>query len=321
MPLLQYGLRRVIIAIPLLLGVSVLTFLLVHAAPGDPAYYLAGDGGTPEYYALIRQKFGLDRPLPDQLARYLGTMIRGDFGRSLHQGQPVLTLIVNRLPATLLLVGSAFAVSAVAGVGAGIWAAPRANGVGDRVLLAATAVGSALPVFWTGLLLALLFSLRLGWLPVQGMSAPRGGLSGWAHAADVLHHLVLPATALAIQPLASFSRLTRIKLLEALQEPYVLTARAKGLPVMRVLLQAARNAMLPVITVVGGHASTLVTGAVLTETVFAWPGLGRLALDATLTRDYPVVMGLVVIASMGTVTVNLLTDLVYVAIDPRITYG
>jgi peptide/nickel transport system permease protein len=320
MSLLFYGLRRVIIAMPLLLGVTVLTFLLVHAAPGDPAYYLAGDGGTPAYYALIRQKFGLDRPLPDQLARYLETMIRGDFGRSLHQGQPVLTLILGRLPATLLLVGTAFGVSAVTGVILGIWAAPRANGVGDRILLAATAIGSAVPVFWTGLLLALVFSLTLGWLPVQGMSSPRGGLPGWTHTTDVLRHLVLPATALAIQPLAAFSRLMRVKMLEALREPYVLTARAKGLPGFRVLLQAARNAMLPVVTVLGGHAGALVTGAVLTETVFAWPGLGRLALDATLTRDYPVVMGLVLIASMGTVTINLLTDLVYVAVDPRITY-
>ncbi len=321
MSLLGYSARRMLVAVPVLLGVAVLTFLLVHLAPGDPAYFLAGDGGTPQYYAMIRQKFGLDRPLPEQLARYLWSVLRGDFGRSLHQGQPVLTLILGRLPATLLLVGSAFVVSSVAGVLVGAWAAPRANGLADRALLGTTAVGAALPVFWTGLLLALFFSLRLGWFPVQGLTSPHRGPAGWERAVDLVHHLVLPVTALAIQPLAAVSRLMRVKMLEVLAEPYILTARAKGLPRVRVMVQAARNAVLPVVTVIGGHASALVTGAVLTETVFAWPGVGRLALDATLTRDYPVVMGVVVIASVGTVAINLMIDLLYAAIDPRITYA
>jgi ABC-type dipeptide/oligopeptide/nickel transport system permease component len=321
MSLLAYSVRRALVAIPMLLGVITLTFVLVHLAPGDPAYYLAGDGGTPAYYALIRQKFGLDRALPEQLARYLWTAAQGDLGRSLQQGQPVVALIMNRLPATLLLVGTALLASSTIGVLMGAWAAPRASGFADRALLGITALGSALPVFWTGLLLALLFSLWLGWFPVQGMLSPRGSPAGWARAADMLRHLVLPATALAVQPLAVFSRLMRVKMLEALAEPYILTARAKGLCNSRIMLQAARNAVLPVVTVIGGHAGALVTGAVLTETVFAWPGLGRLALDATLSRDYPVVMGVVVIASVGTAGVNLLTDLVYAAIDPRITYA
>jgi peptide/nickel transport system permease protein len=321
MPLLAYGARRLLIAVPMVCGVAVLTFVLVHIAPGDPAYYLAGGGGTPAYYALIRHKFGLDRPIAEQLARYLWTVIRGDFGRSLQQGQPVLALILNRAPATLLLVGSAFVVSSLIGVAMGAWAAPRANGVADRALLATTALAAALPVFWTGLLLVLLFSLWLGWFPVQGMTSARGSPAGWARAADVLRHLVLPMTALAVQPLAAVSRLMRVKMLETLAEPFILTAHAKGLHPARVLMQAARNAMLPVVTVIGAHAGALVTGAVLTETVFAWPGLGRLALDATLTRDYPVIMGVVVIASVGTVAVNLLTDLVYAGIDPRITYA
>jgi len=321
MPLLAYSVRRVLVAIPMLFAVVVLTFVLVHIAPGDPAYYLAGDGGTPAYYALIREKFGLDRPIPEQLARYLWTIVRGDFGRSLQQGQPVLALILNRAPATLLLVGSAFIVSSIVGVAVGAWVAPRANGLADRALLGATALASALPVFWTSLLLALVFSLWLGWFPVQGMTSARGAPAGWARTADVLHHLALPMTALAVQPLAALSRLMRVKMLETLAEPFIVTAYAKGLPPARVLMQAARNAALPVVTVIGAHAATLVTGAVLTETVFAWPGLGRLALDATLTRDYPVVMGVVVIASVGTVTMNLLTDLVYAGIDPRITYA
>lgn len=321
MSLLAYGARRIVVGVPMLVGVVVLAFVLVHLAPGNPAYYLAGDGGTAAYYALIRQKFGLDRPILEQLARYLWFVMRGDFGRSLHQGQPVLALIIDRVPATLLLVGSALVVSALAGVFMGMWAASRANRFLDRALLGATALGSSLPVFWTGLLLALWFSLRLGWFPVQGMFSPRGSPTDWGRAVDVLRHLVLPVTALAVQPLAAFSRLMRVKMLEALAEPYTTTARAKGLPAARVMLQAGRNALLPVVTVIGAHAGTLVTGAVLTETVFAWPGLGRLALDATLTRDYPVVLGVVLITSAGTLLINLVTDVVYAAIDPRITYA
>jgi peptide/nickel transport system permease protein len=321
MSLLAYGARRLLVQIPMLAGIVALAFVLVHLAPGDPTYYLAGDGGTPAYYALIREKFGLDRPILEQLARYLWFVIRGDFGRSLQQGQPVLALIIDRVPATLLLVGSAFVVSTMAGLVMGVWAASRANRFVDRALLGATALGSALPVFWTGLLLALWFSLDLRWFPVQGMFSSRGSPAGWGRAVDILHHIVLPMTALAVQPLAAFSRLMRVKILEALAEPYTQTARAKGLTPTRVMLQAARNALLPVVTVIGAHAGTLVTGAVLTETVFAWPGLGRLALDATLTRDYPVVLGIVVITSVGVMAVNLITDVVYAAIDPRITYA
>ncbi len=302
----------------MLLAVAALTFLLVHLAPGDPAFLFAGEGGTPEHYALIRQKLGLDRPLPEQLLRYLWRAARGDLGQSLHQRQPVLRLILQRVPATLLLAGTAFVLSSIVGILLGVWAASRAHGVLDRALLTFTAVGSAVPVFWSGLLMVVFFSLWLGWFPAQGMTSPRGPAAGWM---DVLHHLVLPVVALGLQPLASLSRIMRVKVLEALSEPFVLTARAKGLPRTRVLVHAARNALLPVITVIGGSASVLLTGAVLTETVFAWPGLGRLALDATLTRDYPVILGTVLVASVGTVAVNLLTDLLYAAVDPRITYA
>jgi len=321
MSLLAFSVRRILAAIPMLLAVATLTFFLIRLAPGDPAYLLAGEGGTPEYYAQIRQKFGLDRPVPEQLMRYLWSVARGDLGRSLQQGQPVLTLIMQRLPATLLLAGSAFLLSASVGVLLGVWAASQAHTIADRALLGATALGSALPVFWMGLLLALLFSLRLQWFPVQGMTSARPPASGWGATMDVLAHLVLPVMALSAQPLASFSRLTRVKVLEALTEPYIRTAQAKGLSGSRVMLHAARNALLPVITVIGGYANVLVTGAVLTETVFAWPGLGRLALDATLTRDYPMIMGLVIVASIGTVGTNLITDLLYASVDPRITYG
>lgn len=321
MPLLRYALRRGLAAVPMLLAVAALTFLLIRLAPGDPVHLLAGEGGTPEYYAQIRQKFGLDRPLPEQLVRYLWSLAQGDFGRSLQQGQPVLALMLQRLPATLLLAGSAFVLATVVGVPLGVWAASRAHGPIDRALLGAASLGSALPVFWTGLLLALLFSLRLGWLPVQGMTSPRPAGSTWFATTDVLAHLVLPLVVLAVQPLASFSRVMRVKMLEILAEPYVRTARAKGLSASRVMVHAARNALLPVITVVGGYANVMVTGAVLTETVFAWPGLGRLALDAALARDYPLITGMVVAASVGTVTVNLLTDVLYAAVDPRVTYG
>ena len=318
MPLVQYAVRRLLVAFPMVVAVAALTFLAARLAPGDPVLLFAGEGGTPEHYALVRQRLGLDRPLPEQLARYLLLLGRGDFGRSIHQGHAVLALIVERLPATLLLAGTAFVTSSVAGIALGVWAASRAHGWIDRTLLAVTAVGASLPVFWTGLLLVITFSLWLGWFPAQGMTSARTPSTRWI---DVLHHLVLPVLALGVQPLASVSRVMRVKVLESLAEPYVRTARAKGLAAGRVMWHAARTALLPVITVLGGSASVLITGAVLTETVFAWPGLGRLALDATLTRDYPVIMGTVIVASVGTVLLNLATDVAYALVDPRITYA
>ncbi|MCL6554501.1 MAG: ABC transporter permease [Firmicutes bacterium] len=317
----RYVIRRLAAAVTLLAVVATLTFALVHLAPGDPVYLFAGDGGTPEYYAEVRRVLGLDRPLPVQLAHYLARVARGDLGRSLHQGQPVAALIGHRALATVLLAGTAFVVAAVTGVALGTWAATRAYGWGDRILLVATSVGAALPVFWTALLLALVFSLHLDWLPVQGMRSARPPASAWAAAVDVASHLVLPVVALSLQPCAAFSRVMRAKMLEALAEPYVRTARAKGLAARGVLFHAARNALLPVVTVIGGYATVLVTGAVLTETVFAWPGLGRLALDATLARDYPVILGTVLVASVGTIVINLVTDLLYAVVDPRITYA
>lgn len=317
MPLLRFGARRAFAAAPMVLGVAALAFLLVHLAPGDPVHILVGEGGTPEHYIEIRRQLGLDRPLPQQLLRYLWQVARGDLGRSIHQQQPVLALILQRLPATLLLAGSALLLSSVAGVLLGAWAAAHAHSRLDRVLLAATSLGAATPVFWGGLLLVLCFSLWLGWFPAQGMTSPRPQVALWL---DLLHHLALPVVALGLQPMASVSRMMRLKMLEALHEPYALTARAKGLAPARVLHHSGRNALLPVITVIGGSASMLVTGAVLTETVFAWPGLGRLALDATLTRDYPIIMGAVIVTSAGTVILNLLTDIAYAVTDPRITY-
>ena len=321
MPLLRFAGRRMATALPMLAAVAVLTFVLVRLAPGDPVYVLAGEGGTPAYYALVRQRLGLDRPFPEQLARYLVTLARGDLGWSLHQQRPVGELIVERLPATLLLAGMAFLVATAAGLVLGVWAAVRAGSAVDRLLLVAATVGSSLPVFWTGLLLVLVFAWHLHWMPVQGMTAAPAPATAAARVLDVVHHLVLPACALALQPLASVSRLMRLKILEALAEPYIVTARAKGLPRGRVLAHAVRNALLPVLTVLGGYAQMLVTGAVLTETVFAWPGLGWLALDATLTRDYPVILGLVLTGAAGTVALNWLTDVLYGVVDPRITYG
>lgn len=316
----RYAARRILAAIPMLLAVVVLTFLLLRLAPGDPAYLLGGEGGSPAYYAMIRQKFGLDRPLFEQLVRYLAHVARGDLGRSLQQGRPVLDLIWERVPATLLLAGTAFVTATVAGVLLGIMSAFRPDGLLDRLILLGTGVGSVLPAFWTGLLFVLLFSIALGWFPVHGMTSPRPP-AGWGAYRDVLHHLVLPVATLSVQPLSSFSRLMRVKMLEALREMYVMTARAKGLPESRVLVHAARNALLPVVTVVGGYANTLMAGAVLTEIVFAWPGLGRLALDATLSRDYPLILGITLVGSLGTVAMNLATDLAYAALDPRVTYG
>jgi peptide/nickel transport system permease protein len=318
MALLAFAARRALAAAPMVLAVAMLTFALVHLAPGDPVHILAGEGGTPEHYAQVRRQLGLDRPFAEQLARYLWQVSRGDLGRSIHQQQPVLALILQRVPPTLLLAGTALVLSSIGGIALGAWAASRAHSPVDRALLAITSLTAATPVFWTGLLLVVALSLWLGWFPSQGMTSPRATGAAWL---DVLHHLVLPVVALSLQPLASLSRLMRLKMLEVLHEPHTRTARAKGLPRRRVLHHAGRCALLPVITVIGGSASVLITGAVLTETVFAWPGLGRLALDATLARDYPVIMGTVLVAAVGTVVLNLLTDVAYAVADPRITYG
>jgi peptide/nickel transport system permease protein len=318
----RYVARRLLQAVPLIALLLVVNFVLIHAAPGDPIAYLAGQAGDPAYFAEMRARFGLDRPIQEQLGIYLLNVLRGDLGYSFAYSQPVLQVVLSRLPATLLLMLSALTLATGLGLWLGLVAARRPDSALDYAVTGLTLVGYSVPAFFLGQVLIIVFSGGLGLFPVQGMTTPRGGHTGLAYLLDVLHHLILPTVTLGLLQLALVARLTRTSLLEILGEDYVRTARAKGLGPRGVLHgHALRNALLPVVTVIGGHVGTLVTGAVLTEIVFAWPGLGRLLFDATLSRDYPLLMAIFLLLSITVTLANLLTDLVYSSIDPRVRYA
>jgi peptide/nickel transport system permease protein len=320
--MISYLFRR-LIQVPLLwLGIVVFTFFLIRAAPGDPIVYLAGEYGNQAYYDEMRAKYGLDRPLPEQLGRYLRAVAAGDFGYSFKYGQPVLALILSRAPATLLLTGTAFCLSLLAGMALGVVAAWRPYSLSDFSINVAALTGYSLPVFWLAQLAIIYLALHLGWFPVQGMSSARVKLAGWPLALDIGRHLALPAMVLATQQVALITRLTRAAMIENLVQPYVLAARARGMGTWAVLLRhSLRNALLPVVTIVGGRIGFLLAGAVLTETVFAWPGLGRLLLDAALARDYPLLMGLFMLISAAVIGANLATDITYTLLDPRVDFS
>lgn len=317
----RYLARRLAQVVPTCAAILLLGFLLIHLAPGDPVLALAGESGNAEYYASMRKRFGLDRPLPVQLAVYAGNVVRGDFGISYTRGRPALDVIIERLPSTLLLSTTALVLAIVAGIALAVIAARRPNGpldVGTSVL----ALGLyAAPVFWVGQLAVLLFAVRLGWFPVQGMrSAERAG-GGWRDVVDVVNHLALPAFVLASQEVGAIARLARSGLLDELGRDHVRTARAKGVPERTVLLKhALRRALLPVVTVVGGRVGYLVSAALVVEVIFAWPGVAQLLVSSIQSRDIPIVLGVFFLVSLVVVVANLLTDLAYVWLDPRIRY-
>ena len=314
-----YLLRRLAQAAPLVLAILILTFVLIHLAPGDPIYALAGQSGDAAYYASMRARFGLDRPLGEQLLIYLWNAAHGDFGYSYTHSQPVLQVIGERVPATLVLMLSAFILSALLGVGLGVVAVRNYQRAPDHAITVGSLIGAALPAFWLGQVLVIVFAGGLGWFPVQGMTTARSTATGLDYLLDVLRHLVLPVATLTILQLTLITRLTRSGLLEGMAEEYVRTARAKGIPEPRVIAQhVLPNALLPVVTLLGSHFGTLLTGAVLTEIIFAWPGLGRLLYDATLARDYPLLMGVFLVAAVSVILANLLTDLTYGLLDPRV---
>jgi peptide/nickel transport system permease protein len=297
-------------------------FFLIHLAPGDPIYLLAGDGGDEAYFAAMREKYGLDRPLPVQLGLYLLGIAQGEFGYSFAYARPVFDVIFARLPPTLLLMGASIVLSTVVGIWLGLVSVRKPGSGLDRSIVLATLLGYGMPAFWLGQLLILLFAVRLGWFPVQGMMNARADYEGLARLGDVLLHLALPVATLSVLHLALVTRLTRTGLREELSKDYVRTARAKGLPTPQVTNRhARRNALLPVVTVVGADIGTLFTGAVLTEIVFAWPGLGRLLYDATLNRDYPLLMGIFLLVGTSVILMNIVTDLAYSALDPRVRYA
>ena len=316
-----YLARRLIQAVPLILVIILINFFLIHAAPGDPVDVLVGSmEATEEYIAQLRAEFGLDQPLVVQFGRYLAKMLQFDLGYSLRFREPVLDLILSRLPATLLLMGTALVVSSLLGILLGAVAARRPYSLTDHGATFVALAGYSMPVFWLGQLLLLLFSLQLNWFPSQGMYSLRAPREGWGRALDVAHHLALPALTYSVYHLALIYRLTRVKMQETLALDYVTTARAKGVSEGRVVyVHALRNAVLPVVTVIGLNFGFMLAGSVLTETVFAWPGMGRLLYEAIGARDYPVLMGLFTCLSLMVIGANVVTDLIYALIDPRVT--
>ena len=314
----RYALRRLAQIVPAVAAIVVVAFVLIHVAPGDPVLALAGQSADAAYYEFIRAKFGLDRPLAEQLIVYASHVLRGDFGQSYVHGRPVLSVVAERVPATLLLMATALGVSTVLGVLVGVATARRAGGTADLALRTAAVLGFAIPSFWLAQLAALTLALGTGLFPVQGLTDARRMWTGWRYAADVLHHLALPALVLAAGELALTTRLVRTGVLQALATDYVRAARARGLPERAVIRHALRNALLPVVTVIGGRVGMFFTGAALVEAVFAWPGLGQLMLSAIQTRDTPVVLALFVLVSLAVIVANAFTDLVYLWLDPRI---
>ena len=318
---LRYAASRLLQVPPAVAGIVLIGFLLIHLAPGDPIVALAGESGDAEYYAFMRAKFGLDRPLPAQLATYAGNVVRGDLGTSYVHGRPAADVITERLGATLLLALPALFLSTAAGVVLGTLAAARAGRAFDLAVTTVSLTVYAAPTFWLGQLALLSLALRLELFPVQGLTTAGSNAVGIAHLADVARHLVLPVLVLASTELVAVARLTRVGVIEELSSDHIRMARAKGLSRSRVLrTHALRRPLLPVVTVIGARAGHLLAGAVIIEVIFGLPGLGRLLISSIQARDSPIVLGIFLIVAVGVVVTNLLTDLVYGWLDPRIAY-
>jgi peptide/nickel transport system permease protein len=315
-------LNRLALAGGLVLAVLAVNFILIHTAPGDPALVIAGEMGGADQatIATIRKTYGLDRSLSEQFFTYIGKSVQGDLGISYRFNRPVSELILDRLGPTVLLAATALLSAITCGTLLGVWASRRPHGIGSGLITMLSLVGYSMPVFWTGILLVILFGKFLPIMPIAGMRDVRQfGGGPIASAIDVAHHLVLPALTLGIIYLAQYSRLARASMLEVLGSDYVRTARAKGLSDRVVTYKhALRNALMPIVTIAGLQFGNLISGAVLVEAVFSWPGMGTLALDAILGRDYPTMLGVLTFSSMLVIVANLITDLSYRWIDPRL---
>ncbi len=313
--------RRLLQAVPTVLVIIVINFLVLHLTPGDVVDVLAGEAGaaTPEYVAMLRQRFGLDRPILTQLGSYVWGVLHLDLGFSFRHNMTVAQLTLERLPATLLLMGTSIGLAVVLGLVLGVSAARYVNRPADGAIAILALLSYATPAFWIGLMFIVLFSVKLGWLPTGGMMSIGANHKGLAHALDVAHHLVLPAVSLALFYAAIYTRLMRASMLEVAGQDYVRTARAKGIAESAVTYRhVLRNALLPLVTVVGVQVGSLLGGSVLVETVFGWPGLGRLAFEAVQTRDYNLLLGILFMSSLLVIAVNLVVDLLYAVLDPRI---
>ncbi len=315
-------LRRLLQIVPTVIGIVLVGFLLIHLAPGDPVLALAGEHGDAEYYEFMRQRFGLDEPLPEQLITYFGRVAAGDLGVSYVHGRGTAQVIMERVPATLLLTGTALFLAVIVSIPLGAIAARNAHGTKDIGINASVLVFFSAPVFWIGQLAILALALKLGVLPVQGMASARSAATGWPYIVDVLRHLALPALVLASQELAVLVRLTRSGLIDELARDHIRTARAKGISESVVLVRHAMpRALMPVITVIGARAGQLIAGAVVVEIVFGWPGIGRLLLTSLQTRDTPLLLALFIAISFAVTLANLVTDLVHSSVDPRVRLG
>jgi ABC-type dipeptide/oligopeptide/nickel transport system permease component len=304
---IRFLIRRLVLTIPVLVGVATVVFSLIHLVPGDPVQAMLGESASPQDIALLRTRLGLDRPLYQQYLSFASGIVRGDLGTSLRTGQPVTTVILERMPATIELGVAAMAVAIAFAIPLGIVAAARAGTRIDHAATTVSLVGISMPTFWLGPLLAIVFSVWLGWFPVSG----RGTLA----------NLVLPAVTLGAPLAAILTRMTRASVLEELRELYVTAARARGVSEARaVLAHAFRNSLIPVVTVIGLQLGSLLTGAVITETIFAWPGVGRLLVVSISARDYPAVQGCILLIAVAYVSMNLLIDVLYGFLDPRIRY-
>jgi ABC-type dipeptide/oligopeptide/nickel transport system permease component len=303
--MLSFIVRRLALTVLVLFGVATLVFSLIHLVPGDPAQAMLGDGASPEDIAQLRTRLGLDRPLTEQYVAYLKGLSRGDLGTSLRTQQPVRTQIAERLPATAELASAAMVVAVLLAIPLGLIAAVWQGRWIDQGAMGLALVGISVPGFWLGPLLALIFSVELGWLPVSG----RGTLA----------HLVLPGITLGAALAAILARMTRASVLEELREQYVVAARARGASRLRaVVVHALRNSLIPVVTILGLQLGAVLTGSIITETIFSWPGVGRLLIQSINFRDYPMVQGCILLIAVTYVTMNLLTDLMYGWLDPRI---
>lgn len=331
--MLRYIVKRLVWLIPVLIGVTFLAFLLLHLIPGDPAQVMLGERATPEQLAQLREDLGLNDPFLVQYARFLGRVLSGDLGRSIHTHEQIAVELMERFPATLELALAAMFVTTVVGVTAGVIAAVRPHSWFDNLSMTGALIGVSMPIFWLGLLVIWAFSVQLGWLPPSGRLSHDIQLetitglhlvdsvltANWPAFWDSLAHLLLPAVVLGTIPMAIIARMTRASMLEVLEQDYIRTAKVKGLRGHVILVRhALKNAFLPVLTVMGLQFGALLSGAVLTETIFSWPGIGRYVVNAILSRDIPVVQGTILFIATLFVLINLITDILYKAVDPRI---
>jgi ABC-type dipeptide/oligopeptide/nickel transport system permease component len=300
-----YIIKRIALLIPLLMGITLTTFALTKALPGDPVYTMVGERSSPEIIARIRKQMGSDKGVIRQYVGYVGLLVRGEMGRSYYTNRRVLDDIMLKFPNTLKLAAGAMAVSVIAGLFLGVWAALRKGSITDRAISWFSITGLSVPVFWSGLVLMLFFSFKLRLLPPSGT----GGI----------RYLILPSITLALPALATLVRVTRVSVIDVMDLPFIRTARAKGIREIRVIsVHILKNALIPVITVIGLDFGSYLSGAVLTETIFGWDGIGRFTMEGIVKRDYPVIMGCIIISTVAFVLTNLLVDIVYHFLDPRV---